>query len=180
VLFNKGMDRRRLLGSYWRYLAALALIFLLGAGAYFAWVYYLSPEAKEQKQVEDNYEKYLESEAKYEEAMRNDTYGGKTPEETLQLFIDALRKEDIELASKYFLLREDGSPDPKWIEALRVKKEAGELQEIVDTLSKAKPDLEARSYEGDFKFYVDDVGEPIAYVNMEFNQYSGVWKIESL
>lgn len=32
-----------------------------------------------------------------------DTYGGATPEETLQLFTDALKKGDTELASKYFL-----------------------------------------------------------------------------
>jgi len=36
--------------------------------------------------------------------MSEDTYGGKTPEETLNLFIEALKKEDLELASKYFVL----------------------------------------------------------------------------
>src|SRR3989344_8418422 len=33
-----------------------------------------------------------------------DTYGGKTPKETLELFIAAVEKEDFELASKYFVL----------------------------------------------------------------------------
>jgi len=33
-----------------------------------------------------------------------DTYGGETPEETLELFISALEKGDVELASKYFVL----------------------------------------------------------------------------
>src|SRR3989344_2777265 len=32
-----------------------------------------------------------------------DTYGGKTPQETLQLYIDAVEKGDYELASKYLV-----------------------------------------------------------------------------
>ena len=35
------------------------------------------------------------------ELQKNDTYGGKTPEETLDLYIKALKAGDIELASKY-------------------------------------------------------------------------------
>ena len=43
----------------------------------------------------------------YEELKRlyeEDTFGGKTPEETLALFIDALKRGDTDLASKYFVL----------------------------------------------------------------------------
>ena len=42
----------------------------------------------------------------YERAMA-DTYGGKTPQETLRMYIDAVEKEDFELASKYFVSEED-------------------------------------------------------------------------
>ncbi len=112
--------------------------------------------------------------------MREDTYGGKTPEETLQMLIEALRKEDIELASKYFMLDESGNPNLKWIEGLRKTKEAGKLQEIAILLSKAKPDLTARSYDEDFKFSVYESGELKVYINLELNKYSGIWKIESL
>lgn len=38
----------------------------------------------------------------YKAAMA-DTYGGKTPQETLQMYIDAVEKGDYELASKYFI-----------------------------------------------------------------------------
>jgi hypothetical protein len=38
----------------------------------------------------------------YEKAMA-DTYGGKTPAETLQMYIEAIEKGDYELASKYFI-----------------------------------------------------------------------------
>lgn len=36
--------------------------------------------------------------------FKNDTYGGKTPEETYNLFVDALKKQDVDLAVKYFIL----------------------------------------------------------------------------
>lgn len=38
----------------------------------------------------------------YDRAMQ-DTYGGKTPQETLRMYIDAVEKGDYELASKYFI-----------------------------------------------------------------------------
>ncbi len=34
--------------------------------------------------------------------FKNDTYGGATPEETFDLYLAALKKGDLELASKYF------------------------------------------------------------------------------
>lgn len=37
-----------------------------------------------------------------EAPYKNDTYGGKTPEETFDLYLSALKKGDLELASKYF------------------------------------------------------------------------------
>lgn len=77
--------------------------FLLGFGgivlvAVAIWIggTYLNPEVREKRALI----KYFENiEAEY----RNDTYGGATPEETLQLFIAALEAGDIDLASKYFL-----------------------------------------------------------------------------
>ena len=49
-----------------------------------------------------------------EEFDKQDNYGGETPEETLDLYIQALEKSDFELASKYFVLKDQ-------------KKELGEL-----------------------------------------------------
>lgn len=40
-----------------------------------------------------------------EKLYRNDKYGGKTPEETFDMFITALEKGDVELASKYFVIK---------------------------------------------------------------------------
>ena len=51
-----------------------------------------------------NLMKSYEQAQKDEEARKMaDTYGGKTPQETLQMFIDAVEKGDYELASRYFV-----------------------------------------------------------------------------
>lgn len=42
----------------------------------------------------------------YVQLQLNDFTGGDTPEETVDLFIDALKKGDYELASKYFVINE--------------------------------------------------------------------------
>jgi len=41
-----------------------------------------------------------------EKAVAEDTYGGKTPEETLAMFISALKADNLALASKYFVIEE--------------------------------------------------------------------------
>jgi len=166
--------------KYWKFVAGFLGIMIIAFGGFFIWEKYFSPQAKINRETQKNYEKYLEWQKNYEKAMREDTYGGKTPEETLQMFIEALKKEDIELASKYFMLDKNGNPDPKWINGLKKAKDAGKLQEIANLLSKAKPDLEARSSNEDFKFSVYENGNLKAYINLEFNPQSGVWKIESL
>ncbi|MBI2055732.1 MAG: hypothetical protein HYT42_02460, partial [Candidatus Sungbacteria bacterium] len=53
--------------------------------------YWRSPEYRVEKGLKE-----------LERQYREDKYGGDTPEETLRLFIDALKRGDVELASRYF------------------------------------------------------------------------------
>ncbi len=175
---NQNLEKPR--KSYWKFIVGFLGIIVITAGGFFVWDYYFSPSAKYQRQAEKQYEVYLQWEENYKKAMREDIYGGKSPEETLQMFIEALKKEDVELASKYFILKEDGNPDPKWKEGLIKTKEGGKLKEVADLLSKAKPDLEVRSSEDDFKFATYENNKLKVYINLEFNIYSQIWKIESL
>jgi len=167
--------------SWWKYAVGVLAIVLVILGGYIVWYQYFSPEAGYRREVEKS---ALELPAKleaYKKAREADTYGGKTPEETLQMFIEALRNEDVDLAYKYFVLEENSERDYKWLEGLRKTKDAGELQELADRLSLAKPDLESRVSENDYKFtVVDKNGQYWAYIDMRFNGYSGVWKIKSL
>ncbi len=127
----------------------------------------------------EGYNEIQKSIDEYEAAMEADTYGGKTAEETLRMFIDALRNNDAELAAKYTLLDMKGSRG-KWIEEIQKKKDEGKLGEVADILSKAVYDASS-SYEGTAWFNVlnkDGMADYSALLKL--NKYSGVWKIEEM
>jgi len=126
-----------------RYILFVGLIVIIvGLGAFFVWQkYYMNPE----------YLQKLEFQKRYIEAMRQDTYGGKTEQETLDLFRDALRSGDIELASKYFKIEDDLSRG-NWLKVFGIFKEQSLLGKIADDISSDTTIL-------------------------EFNEYTGVWKI---
>ncbi len=164
------------------------MIIILSAGGYFIWDKYLSPEAKSNRETEQNYQKYLAWQKNYESAMKADIYGGKTPEETLKMFIDALKKGDVELASKYFAI-EENTKDPnyltrkKWEDALRQSMEADQLSRVIDIVSRAISDKETTTMANVAWFIVykkDNPKDLEADINLHFNTYSQVWKIESM
>src|SRR3989344_8825646 len=112
-----GFDRK-----FFTSAAALLAIILTVAGGYWVWNGFFSEAGKARRLVNEQVEFYEKAEKAYVEAMTADTYGGKTPQETLDLFVSALEKEDIDLASKYFLLDENLSRE-KWVVYLQGVKE---------------------------------------------------------
>ena len=80
----------------------LGLAILIGGKFYFFW--------RGTKAVQELAEAMKRAkEEDYQRAMA-DTFGGKTPQETLQMYIDAVEKGDYELASRYFVLnKQDGA-----------------------------------------------------------------------
>ncbi|MDP3015160.1 MAG: hypothetical protein Q8N28_01980 [bacterium] len=166
---------------YWKFALGFLGIIVIVAGGFFVWERYFSPMAKINRETQKNYEKYLAWEENYKKAMTEDTYGGKTPEETLQMFIEALEKEDVELASRYFMLDEN-MDRKKWIDRLNsIRQNDYLLVMIKDIEEKAKPDIQNRLNENDYKFVLRaDDGTVGAVIDMEFNKHSGIWKIESL
>ncbi len=172
---------------YWKFaLGFLGIIVIVGSG-FFVWERYLSPQAKINRETQKNYEKYLAWEKNYEKAMTEDTYGGKTPEETLKMFIETLKNEDIELASKYFQLETD-TQDPdyltrkKIVSALENYRTQNKLNEFIDILSKLEPSKSNQSLEdGDYGFVLyDRNGNVEVSLLMVLNKQSDVWKIVSL
>ena len=87
MLFNNneldGSGRR----NFFVFSGVFLIIIILAGGGYAVWDRYFSSEAQTQR----NYQKYVDWQANYDKAMREDTYGGKTPQETLDMFIAALR-----------------------------------------------------------------------------------------
>lgn len=112
-----------------------------------------------------------------EEALKNDKDGGKTPEETFDLFLTALKKGDIELASRYYEL----PSQPKVLESLKDELEKnGSLQKSIDYFTEVRTKgtkqcnergdgctFEYRGSDGYNRFF--DVG---------LNDLGGVWKME--
>jgi len=148
----------------------LVLLFAwIGSAAYSGWQGY-----KWQKQTD-----------KFQEALRRpykeDTYGGKTPEETWAMFLEALKKEDVELASKYFVVEKQG----EWLQELRVKKESNTLmawQKRVEDLQKSNQDADSTIKSYYFYNYFNSqykqvLSSPVVFT---LNSYTKVWKISVL
>jgi hypothetical protein len=171
--------------EYWKFVIGFLFIMGLALGAYYAWQKYYSPEAKSDQAEQQKWEKAQKAINALEKTLRQDTYGGKTPEETLKMFIDALKKDDIELASKYFMLNTNAnSPDyltrREWKEALQKTKEAGKLQEAADIASKTVLDPQ-KSSDNTSWFVLENKNGIVEYsIILILNKYSGVWKIENL
>ena len=103
-----------------------------------------------------------------------DTYGSTTPEGTLGMFVDALKKGDADLAAKYFIPEKQATQKKIFENWIKLKKNA----EIADRYSQAKDGSE--NIPG---YYILNIYEKDG-VNMQIillkNNYSGKWKIQSL
>jgi hypothetical protein len=101
----------------------------------------------------------------YDRAMA-DTYGGKTPQETLRMYIEAVERGDYELASRYFVLgkREDELKSFRNVSEDNLKKYVGALREVLKNEG---------SLTGSGDGYI--IRKPVL---VEFKLYpNGIWKI---
>jgi len=109
-----------------KYLLAIGAVAAVGFGVLF-FIQYLRNAEDPEKQAQE----YVEA---LEKAYREDQYGGNTPEETLQLFIDALKKGNTDLAAKYFIIDEQ----EKWKVKLSDIQRRDVLNFMIDDLEKLK------------------------------------------
>ncbi len=110
------------------------------------------------------------------EVYKKDTYGGKTPEETLQLFIDALKKGDTDLAAKYYIPEKQ----KKELESLLQNKAKGFLEtyiKIIDSKKTGVGFVDNLTYEFDF---FDENNKQVHTGRLTLNNSTKIWKIESL
>ncbi|MDP3704503.1 MAG: hypothetical protein Q8R24_01165 [Legionellaceae bacterium] len=146
-------------------LGAVGLV-IVGFGVLFV-LRYLNPENRQMREAER-----IIKELKRQE--REDPYGGVTPEETLQLFIEALKKGDTDLAAKYFVF----DLQKKWKDKLDEAKNKGLLDKAISDLERAE-----KSKVTDKEAYFVVVNEK-NIVSMEIimvpNPHNGKWKILEL
>ncbi|MDP3769893.1 MAG: hypothetical protein U1A23_00915 [Candidatus Sungbacteria bacterium] len=146
-------------------LGALGLV-IVGFGVLFI-LRYLNLENRQMREaeriVEEIKEQYL-----------SDTYGGNTPEETLQLFIDALKKGDTDLAAKYFVL----DKQEEWKKDLVQIKDKGLLNEMVKDLEREKE----KKVSGNDRvvFYIYNDNNELALGITLIKGVNLRWKIEDL
>ena len=115
-----------------------------------------------------------------EEPYKKDTYGGKTPEETWAMFLDALKKGDIDLASKYFAVDEQKNILERIQESIKLQRFDSAIEKFSRELIREKDYLQ-----GDKAYYYIPIknqsGELEAYsVVFYLNPHTRIWKIINL
>jgi len=167
--------------KYIKILAILVVVVGVIAALYSYW-----RENSVWRAAREEQKKYAAAEAfmsRYDAAMKADTWGGKTPEETLQLFVAALEKGDIDLAAKYFML-ETNENDPdyltrrKWEEGLKTVQYKGNISNVLAVIKSMK--RTSVSERGATFEVLNEDGAVEHLLEISRNSYSGVWKIESL
>ncbi len=134
--------------------------------------------------------------AQWEKPYREDKYGGKTPEETYDMFLEALRKEDTTLASKYFVVDEQDS----WKTIFEQYKNQSILVNFINELEDTRKNWEKSKKSNEstvsFKYTISVKKDTIAELEgqkinipagnyteesvFELNTYTKIWKISVL
>ncbi len=116
----------------------------------------------------------LQNEA--EKPYRNDKYGGKTPEETFDMFIAALEKSDVELASKYFVLKKQES----WRQSLiAIKNQPAVYEEMLAEMRFARDNAHKRIEDSLAWFSYTPPGSEYG-TEIVFEKIFSRWKISHL
>lgn len=131
----------------------------------------MEPYREQNEQLAEYYE-YLDEQASQKEALyKADTYGGDTPEQTLELFITALEAEDYELASKYYI--------PEVQQKAKDGFEKMQHPEIYISILKGfeqRGSLFANGQEYEVQFYENGVQKHVE--RFLLNSYTQKWKLE--
>ena len=165
-------------GHYWKFVGGFFVLLLLGfIGIPFIGKYMQAQADKAQQEQYAASDRYMHD---LQERLKNDTDGGATPEETLQLFITALKKNDIEQAEKYFVIY----PEDKQVSLVGIIKklqDAGEMEKFIEYLGKVKQEKGDGILDGNVTFsYVNKDGKMDIGIEITKSKYSTVWKIENL
>jgi len=125
--------------------------------------------------IHSPYYQQMKAAKELEKLYADDNIGGKTPEETLQMFLDAVKKEDFDLASQYAIF--DLRPEIK--NKLTEYKNSEYWQAYLGWLSSAK-----KSFKKDYDFgpnsatyeSFDNQGRRVIFVSLVKNK-NYIWKI---
>lgn len=122
-------------------------------------------------------DKFTES---LQKPFKEDTYGGKTPEETWGMFLDALAKDDVDLAVKYFFFYDRD----KQLARIEEGKKLGRY-ESAKAFYKKGPLIKDEIYGSMGYYHISQYLEKEKYVeaysiNFQINKYTKLWKLTEI
>ncbi|MEX2090593.1 MAG: hypothetical protein WD989_00465 [Candidatus Paceibacterota bacterium] len=186
------MDKWKNIFKSWVGVPVLILLVLGGLWLFTAGTFSFNPDVRAWKKLMKGYEDEYKQR---QEQIKKDIYGGKTPEETYDLFIAALKKGDTELAAKYFIIEDQ----TKWSRTFSEYNNSGSLNSFAKELENTKGEWkksEKSTQDVAYFEYINIVakdkeveyeGQKLvipagSYTNStNFIKYpTGIWKIESL
>jgi hypothetical protein len=106
---------------------------------------------------------------------KNDTYGGATPEETLQMFIKAFKSGDIELASKYFIPEKQS----EYLAKMKSWVKAGKREQVLKNLSYDKKTCYEYKGECELSRY-DNTVDAWYTTSLIHNSDTKKWKLKNM
>jgi len=110
-----------------------------------------------------------------EEVYRKDTYGGATPEETLNLFIAALKAGDTDLAARYFLPEKQEEIKRQLKQGLQ----SGGVEALLESFAAEQRGIQLDDTSYRFRSFSKKL-EADFIVDLILNPLNREWKIESL
>ena len=127
------------------------------------------------QQLQEMQQAYKAYQEKVLAELKADTYGGKTPEETLRLFVEALEKGDYDLASRYVIYNERDAF----------------IRDVHNPLAKDGINRLIRAYrygtisvkdnDGYYEFIITPKHADIGFhVYAQFNDQSQIWKLSNI
>ncbi len=112
------------------------------------------------------------------DAYEWDTFGGSTPEETLALWVEAVRAGDLEKASLYFLV--DAQVDS--LEGMKISKENNVLSRIISDIEDggvmSVSEYPSARFDTSTSAEAQESGRPGFELEFIKNPYTDVWKLE--
>ena len=151
---NDGKRKKKLIAA-----GGILVVLILAVAGWQYWQYTQTPYYQQMKAV-----KMIEKSLK-----ESEKWGGKTPEETVALFTDAVKKGDFELAGKY------GDEEIK--SELEQMKTDGKIEQLIKWLKNG----ELREISGfggnDFNMTIKESGQEIWILSKQ-KSVNGMWKID--
>lgn len=143
--------------------------------AYLEWRQVMKPYDEQNKKTAEYYA-YLDQQKAQKEALyKADTYGGDTPEQTLDMFIVALEAGDYELASKYILPENQEAA----LVGIKESRDNQVLPEIITAYRSGDIGKTFFDITEKYNFYLVPKGEDVGFsFNVVENKKTKKWKIE--